>query len=431
MSPSGPPPRRPSRRGTTVTRAVRLLPVPLAALLFLVALPEAERPVATDAVDPALAAARALQVERLRAVVDQLQTEAVVGVAVDPIDGVVVALQILPIAVIGRRPLLGWGVVATADLLGLLAGRPFPVASGAALLVAAAAVALHHEPRVVAGVGAGSALALVPVLWHPDLGGPVLLTWLGLLVVVLLTAGNVRSRRDAQAALAAAGVERQHEQRHRAVLEERSRIARELHDVVAHHVSLIAVQAQSAPRRIEGLPAEGVADFRAIGATARDALVDMRRLLGVLRNSDEDVERAPQPGLGELPALIAEASDDALTAELVVDGAARAVAVPVGLSAYRIVQESLTNVRRHAGAAHVTVRLRYADDGLAVRVEDDGRGAAAAPGALGHGLLGMQERAAALGGTLSAGPSTGGGFVVDAWLPVRPVDRADGEAGAR
>lgn len=399
--------------------------MPLAALLLLVALPEAERPIATDVVDPALADARALQVERLRSLLQQLQTEAVAPVAVDPLDGVLVALQILPVAVVSRVPLLVWGLVATADLLGLLAGRPFPVASGVALLVSAAAVALRHEPRLAAGVGAGSSVAVLPMLWHPDLGALVLLVWLGLLAVALLTAASVRSRLDAEARLAAAADEREDEQRRRAVLEERSRIARELHDVVAHHVSLIAVQAQSAPRRIAGLPHEGVADFREIGATAREALVDMRRLLGVLRNTDEDAERSPQPGIDDLSALIAGANSDVTQVELVVEGEARPVPAPVGVSAYRIVQEALTNVRRHAGPARVIVRLRYAEDRLALRVADDGRGASVPPAPQGHGLLGMRERVSALGGSLSLEAGSGRGFVVDAVLPYH-LDRQGG-----
>ncbi|MEU6145710.1 sensor histidine kinase [Streptomyces sp. NPDC047081] len=200
---------------------------------------------------------------------------------------------------------------------------------------------------------------------------------------------------------------------------ERARIARELHDVVAHHISMIAVQAENARLTTAGLPPDGAARFLAIGDTARTALTEMRRLLGVLReDADTGVQRRPQPGLGQLLELLDEARDAAGSAtRLIVSGPVAALDPGVEVTAYRIVQEALTNARRHAPGAAVDVELHYGDDELAVRVRDNGPGPTA-PGVPGHGLLGMRERAATVGGTLRTGPAPGGGFLVEARLPV-------------
>ncbi|MFJ4786964.1 sensor histidine kinase [Streptomyces sp. NPDC088794] len=200
---------------------------------------------------------------------------------------------------------------------------------------------------------------------------------------------------------------------------ERARIARELHDVVAHHISMIAVQAETGRLTTRGLPPEGADRFLAIGDTARTALTEMRRLLGVLReDADTGVQRAPQPGLGQLLDLI-DASRDAAGAatRLIVSGPVGALDPGVEVTAYRIVQEALTNARRHAPGAAVDVELRYGEAELALRVRDNGPGPA--PSSPGHGLLGMRERAATVGGTLRTGPAPGGGFLVEARLPVR------------
>ena len=200
---------------------------------------------------------------------------------------------------------------------------------------------------------------------------------------------------------------------------ERARIARELHDVVAHHISMIAVQAENARLTTADLPPEGATRFLAIGDTARTALTEMRRLLGVLReDADTGVQRRPQPGLGQLLELLDEARDAAGSAtRLIVSGPIAALDPGVEVTAYRIVQEALTNARRHAPGAAVDVELRYGEDELAVRVRDNGPGSVT-PGTAGHGLLGMRERAATVGGTLHTGPAPGGGFLVEARLPV-------------
>ncbi|WP_405869157.1 sensor histidine kinase [Streptomyces sp. NBC_00005] len=204
---------------------------------------------------------------------------------------------------------------------------------------------------------------------------------------------------------------------------ERARIARELHDVVAHHISMIAVQAENARLTTAGLPAEGATRFLAIGDTARTALTEMRRLLGVLREdaqgTDTGVRRRPQPGLGQLLELLDESRDAAGSrTRLIVSGPVAALDPGIEVTAYRIVQEALTNARRHAPGAAVDVELRYGAEELAVRVRDNGPGPAAS-GSPGHGLLGMRERTATVGGTLHIGPAPGGGFLVEARLPVK------------
>ncbi|WUV67461.1 sensor histidine kinase [Streptomyces sp. NBC_01478] len=200
---------------------------------------------------------------------------------------------------------------------------------------------------------------------------------------------------------------------------ERARIARELHDVVAHHISMIAVQAETGRLTTRGLPPEGADRFLAIGDTARTALTEMRRLLGVLReDADTGVQRRPQPGLGQLIDLVDESRDAAGSrTRLIVSGPVAALDPGIEVTAYRIVQEALTNARRHAPGAAVDVELRYGDEDLAVRVRDNGPGPTDARS--GHGLLGMGERAATVGGTLRTGPAPGGGFLVEARLPVR------------
>jgi signal transduction histidine kinase len=231
---------------------------------------------------------------------------------------------------------------------------------------------------------------------------------------------------------------------------ERARIARELHDVVAHHISMIAVQAETGRLTTPGLTDAGAQRFAAIGDTARAGLTEMRRLLGVLREdakaaataqelADEEAairqeaDRRPQPGLPDLGDLVDEARDvSGSAARLIVSGRVTRLDPGVELAAYRIVQEALTNARRHAPGAAVDVELRYADDALRLRIRDNGPGspvAAAMDGpAAGHGLLGMRERAAAAGGSLRAGNAPGGGFCVEAELPAKASDVMAGAA---
>lgn len=202
---------------------------------------------------------------------------------------------------------------------------------------------------------------------------------------------------------------------------ERARIARELHDVVAHHISMVVVQAESARLTTPGMPPAGADRLMEIRDTARAGLTEMRRLLGVLREDagSDAAERRPQPGLQQLGELIDEArATSGATTRLIVSGAPIKLDAGVELAAYRIVQEALTNARRHAPGAAVDVELHYVRDALRLRVRDNGPGpgpGAAAGG--GHGLPGMQERAAAVGGWVRTGPAAAGGFLLEASLP--------------
>jgi len=202
------------------------------------------------------------------------------------------------------------------------------------------------------------------------------------------------------------------------VLEERARIARELHDVVAHHMSLIAVRAETAPYRLPGLPEAARAEFGSLSEVAREALTEMRRLLGVLRN-DQPAALAPQPQLADLPELIDAARQAGVSVELSAPSALGRVPPGVGVCAYRIVQESLSNASQHAPGAAVTVSVGHDDGAVLLRVAN-GPGASPGPSGHGpgHGLTGMRERVALLGGSLSAGPAPDGGFVISAVLPV-------------
>ncbi|MGH2636817.1 MAG: sensor histidine kinase [Actinomycetota bacterium] len=206
--------------------------------------------------------------------------------------------------------------------------------------------------------------------------------------------------------------------REQAAMEERARIARELHDVVAHHVSMIAVQAETARLTTPDLSEEGGQRFGDIAESARDALSEMRRLLGVFReDAGGGGERHPQPGLDRLQELIDDARSTGTPVRLTLRGPVVPPTASVDLAAYRIVQEALTNARRHAPGAGVDVELHYEAETLHLRVRADGPGPA--PGASdGNGLMGMRERATAVGGTLRTGPAEGGGFLVEAELPI-------------
>ncbi len=201
-----------------------------------------------------------------------------------------------------------------------------------------------------------------------------------------------------------------------AVVEERARIARELHDVIAHNVSMIVVQAGAERRVLDDASASTREVLQTIERIGRTALTEMRRLLGMLRSDANPL--APQPGLGDVPRLVTQVREAGLPVELSIDGERRELPVGIELSAYRIVQEALTNALKHAGEARAAVRIRYGDDSLELEIVDDGaeNGGRAAGG--GHGLVGMRERVALYGGRFDASPDPAGGFVVRAKLPI-------------
>ena len=219
-------------------------------------------------------------------------------------------------------------------------------------------------------------------------------------------------RRGAALAAQSAVLQRQAEH---AAAAERARIARELHDIVAHHLSVIVLQAAGA--RASGKPAG--ATLEKIENSARQALGETRRLLGVLHDPDKETGLAPQPGIGELGALAASVRAAGLPVNLVISGDPAPLPATVEVSVYRIVQEALTNVLKHAGPARADVTIGCAQETVTIEVTDDGTAAPAPlPTAGGHGLAGMRERAAVFGGELRAGPRPGGGFAVLARLPL-------------
>ncbi len=223
-------------------------------------------------------------------------------------------------------------------------------------------------------------------------------------------AARLEAERDAQAQIAAAA--------------ERARIARELHDVVAHNVSVMVVQADGASYALDGDPGRAREALAAIAGTGRQALAEMRRLLGVLRQDEDgtDPGRAPLPGIAQLGELLEQTRAAGLAVSLTVEGVPQPLPDGAALAAYRIVQESLTNTRKHGGPlAAAQVTLRYLEDALVLRITDSGRGPTAAYDGGGHGLTGMRERVAIYGGWVQAGPKAGGGFQVTARLPVAPV----------
>ena len=241
-----------------------------------------------------------------------------------------------------------------------------------------------------------------------------------LIIAAAVAMDSIRGWRQTREALVVETEHAEHEQARRAVLEERARIGRELHDVVAHHMSLIAVHAETAPYRIGEIPQSVSDEFTAISAAARTALAEMRRLLGVLRN-DEEAARAPQPTIDQIDEMITTARNAGIKVDYTPADALETVPQSVGLCAYRIVQEALTNASRHAPGAAVTVQLVRNDDALRLEViNGPGRAAPPADGdtGLGQGLTGMRERASVLGGALTAGVTTDGGFAVTAVLPI-------------
>ena len=333
---------------------------------------------------------------------------------------------VAPLPLAARNPMLSWRIGWLALLLVPLVPAAWwggwPWGPGQILaLVGAFCLAGIRQRRLE--LWWMWALTLIPWwLWLarvvPDLNGPASATVIFTAAVIALD--SIGSRMRAQRVLEAETERAEDERARRAVLEERTRIARELHDVVAHHMSLIAVRAETAPYRITGLPEPARAEFGALSEEAREALVEMRRLLGVLRH-DQPPDLAPQPELADLPALVDTARKAGVSVKLSVPPALDRVPSGVGVCAYRIVQESLSNASQHAPGAAVTVSVGHDSGAVLLRVTN-GPGGPAGPSendhGPGHGLTGMRERVALLGGSLSAEPSPDGGFVVSAVLPL-------------
>ena len=333
---------------------------------------------------------------------------------------------VLPLPLAARYPLLGWRIGWLALLLVPLLSIywqgdwPWDPVQILVLVVVFCVAGIRHQRPVLWWMWA---LTLVGWWLQAGTDGLGLLDCAVGTIVFTATAvavDAVGSRRRAQWALAGQAEQTELEQARRAVLEERARIAREMHDVVAHHLSLIAVRAETAPYRLAGLPEPLRAEFGSLSGSAREALADMRRLLGVLRH-DQPAERAPQPQLSDLPVLIETARRAGVPVQLSVPPALDQVPAGIGMCAYRIVQESLSNASRHAPGGAVTVSVDHSADAVLLRVAN-GPGGPGEPSpnghGPGHGLTGMRERVTLLGGSLSAAPSPDGGFVVSAVLPL-------------
>ena len=375
-----------------------------------------------------------------------------------PVAAVLACAQAAPLLLAVTRPLPAWWAMTAADvaatpvLLHALelhttaaawpSGWPWPVQA----ILGQLAVLLLLVPRE-----RGSTLVAVWVIltglsfglaWsYPKYNDSSDWALVGFGSAILVVGWALRNRRWAERRLFEQQLAGQAERARIALLEERARIARELHDVVAHHMSVIAVQAGSAPYRIAGLPGGADAEFGSIAGTAREALTEMRRLLGVLRSEDDDGGIAPQPGVDRIPELVQAAARAGIPTRLRIDGAVgdgRGLAPGVELTVFRIVQESLANVVRHAPGARAGVEIAADAAQLSIVIVNDPPGSASTdsaapestatrPEALessgtGHGLIGMRERIRLVGGTLEAEALPDGGFRVAARIPLPAED---------
>jgi signal transduction histidine kinase len=328
-------------------------------------------------------------------------------------------LAVLPLLASRRWPVLA-AIASTGCTFVLLASPKGPIT------VTALGVLLYLIGNVVVRRGLVWGIPfLVPFVFNamaPFGGGNASLESVAPLLLVaaaVLVGESARKRSEAEAELGATQEAMAESLQEQTAMEERARIARELHDIVAHHLSVIAVQSETARLTSPKLSDDARGRFEAIAQTARNALTETRGLLGVLReDAGGDADRAPQPGLDQLPELVDTARETGTNVRLILQG--KAVPLPPGidLAAYRIAQEALTNARRHAPGADVDVEISYGEDALTVRIRDYGPGTAGGELHPGHGLVGMRDRAIVAGGTFSAGEADGGGIVVEATLPI-------------
>ena len=337
-------------------------------------------------------------------------------------------LSTVPVAWRARRPLTAFAIVLFANGACIYAAVPNGAAFQpfVALTLTAYSVGSRAEGRRALWVPPVLLLASVPVFvaarLHGQDSGNIIpsLVWL---VAAWAVGRVVRSWRHKNAALEAANreLEEQRElQAQAAVAVERGRIARELHDVVAHNVSMIVVQAGAAARVLHGEQPDVRNALEVIAASGRETVDEMRTLLGVLRSDDGPAALKPQPGLADLEQLVSGVREAGLPVTLRIEGAPRPLPPTLDLSAFRIVQEALTNTLRHAGPARAEVTVRYEDGLVTLEIADTGHGPDGGPitgRSTGHGLVGMRERAAMLGGELEAARADSGGFTVRARLP--------------
>jgi len=307
----------------------------------------------------------------------------------------------------GRLVVFTYGVelagFAAALLLGNLRSAE-QVRMGLVIVLGGAALIAYNDPNHTPGE-----LVFIPILF--------LIAWL----VGFALRGHVVQAEAAEARAEQAEREREAAARV-AVAEERARIARELHDIVAHAVSVMVLQVGAVRHKLPQELAQDRTALQEVERTGRAALAEMRRLLGAMRSERDELELTPQPGLGNLEPLLEEVRHAGLPVELHVDGNLFQLPRAIDLSAYRIVQEGLTNALKHAHAHHADVVVQYRSDELQIEVRDDGRGASPGDG-LGHGLVGVRERVKLYGGEMSTGSSNGTGFILSARLPIAKDER--------
>ena len=335
------------------------------------------------------------------------------------------ALWTLPVLARRRFPFAAPATAAVAVIVeALIAPHAISDSVVSVLLVLVLGALFGQQGFTARGVGGWAllmAVIAVVVAVDPN-GGPSDFVPVSLIATVAWLAGlgfRERNLRTKELEERAARLERERESEARtAVAEERARLAREMHDVVAHSLSVMVVQAEAAEAMLDGDPQRAHRPLAAVQETGRSALTELRRMLGVLREmADEGPALAPQPGLAGIDALVSSVRAAGLPVEVRVEGEPRPLPPGIDLSAYRIIQEGLTNALKHAGPARAEVVVTYGERELELRVSDDGRGHDPS-GNGGHGLMGMRERVALFGGALDAGPQPEGGFALHARLPV-------------
>ena len=362
----------------------------------------------------------------MRAVGDDLSFRAFDGWAF-----ALVVLQTLPAALRRLLPIPALAVCVAAQAVALYAGYP-PTNALLAAPLALYLVAFNHSRRVSAAITAASALVVAPWAFTDASSATQLVLLNAVVLGAAALAGDASKARRLYAETieerARQAVERRDADMREAVVEERARIARELHDAVGHTVNVLVVHAGAGRVAAAQDPQRAAAALGEIETIGRSALSDIDRLLGLLRD-DGQAERQPTHGVGDVPALVERIRTTGLSVELSMPEVLPRVPVATGAAAYRMVQEALTNAIKHAGPATARVSIEV-DTDLIITIEDDGRGAGATDansrtGRVGRGLIGMRERASLLGGQLDAGPRPGGGYRVHARLPLPPPEHTE------
>lgn len=345
------------------------------------------------------------------------------------------AFALIPILLTMVRPVAAfWASMIATPLTSVFSDMwddwPWTAGSFATHLVVMTVVALRSRPRIAAWMW--GLTAAYGVFVESTIGGGHYASNTGPLLVIsamsLLAVSALTIRRTAQREVTAQQTVTEHERSRRTLLEERTTIARELHDVVAHHMSVVAIQAEAAPYRVENPPPELEQAFATIRENAVAALTELRRVLGVVRAEDYEAPDAPQPTLADLDGLLANVREAGLTVDKVVTGAVRELPQGVELSAYRIVQEALSNTLRHAPGATARVEIGYVLGGLGLRVVNGPSpevNLVKSTHGTGHGLTGMRERVTMLNGEMTANETADGGYEVTVFLPVPGTSEAD------